>query len=109
MEDFVGEGQGVELPALPPRPPPNPLKLTHRSRGLRPRLLWVNSKHKGLGVGVRGRIVSGPAAPGPLPLNFYNLPSACKAFFRARAFSATAMGVGPRMRIMGSLPTSPLS
>jgi hypothetical protein len=39
----------------------------------------------------------------------YSFPPASKAFFRARAFSTTDMGVGPRMRIMGSLPQSPRS
>ncbi len=61
-----GEGQGAELPALPPRPPPNPRKLTGEGGAIWPRLPR-SEKLKGLGEGVWGRIVRGPAALSPFP------------------------------------------
>ena len=49
---------------------------------------------------------SGRRPPDPHSL-IYNFPPACKAYFRARAFSATAMGVGPRMWTRASRPQAP--
>ncbi len=61
-----GEGQGPEVPALPPHPPPNPQKGAGEGGAFGPAFPGLKT-HKGLGEGVWGRIVRGPATPGPLP------------------------------------------
>ncbi len=45
-----GEGQGPEVPALPPSPPPNPFKGPEKAGPLAP---TSPAKLKGLGEGVR--------------------------------------------------------
>ncbi len=59
-----GEGQGPEVPALPPYPPPNPQKRLER-RGLWPRLSSHFNPVRGWGRELEGGIVSGlrPLAP----------------------------------------------